>query len=341
MNKGVILRLTLGAGIPIAILVSGFGPFLAYSSELPNQMASHYNLSGIPDKSMSPTQFLMVSGLMMVLGVTPCIAVSLIRRKLQPAFSLTVSSVGAFTGGTGAAILAIAVTSQRGLEHWQDATFSNSMTLIMIISGVVAGALAAWVAYLIPLADGRARSTKIAISKRLMNDFTSTDKIFWGSTLYTGWPVLVGLAALTPIIIIVHFTNLWIGVILLLPAIAVANLSRISVTANKSGFYVRYGFIVWPRTSIPLKRIASTQAIKVNPKEWGGWGYRGNLIFMKRAAVVLRAGPGIRVDFHDGRVFVVTIDEPHVPVQILNTEILRLNSANDNDTDPSQKGCDT
>lgn len=174
-----------------------------------------------------------------------------------------------------------------------------------------------------------------------MNDLTSSNNIFWGSTLYTGWPLLVGLAALAPIIIVATFINLWVVIILLLPAIAVANLSRIRVTVNKSGFYVRYGLIVWPRTSIPLKRIASTQAIKVNPKEWGGWGYRGSLIFMKRAAVVLRVGPGIRIDLHDGKVFVVTIDEPHVPVQILNTEILHLKSASDNNTDSPQKGFDT
>ena len=73
---------------------------------------------------------------------------------------------------------------------------------------------------------------------------------------------------------------------------------------------VRYGFLGWPRTSVPLHRIATARAIEIRPTEWGGWGYRGNLALMNRAAVVLRAGPGLRLDLHDGKVFVVTIDNP-------------------------------
>ena len=50
---------------------------------------------------------------------------------------------------------------------------------------------------------------------------------------------------------------------------------------------------------------------------------------MNRAAVVLRAGPGIRLDLHDGRVFVVTIDDPDVPAQLLNAEASRLEESRD------------
>ena len=48
---------------------------------------------------------------------------------------------------------------------------------------------------------------------------------------------------------------------------------------------------------------------------------------MKRAAVVLRAGPGIRLDLHDGKVFVVTIDDPDIPARLLNAEASRLEAA--------------
>ena len=68
----------------------------------------------------------------------------------------------------------------------------------------------------------------------------------------------------------------------------------------------------------------TTVHIDVRPTEWGGWGYRGSPTLMKRAAVVLRAGPGIRLDLHDGKVFVVTIDNPEIPARLLNTEASRL-----------------
>lgn len=141
------------------------------------------------------------------------------------------------------------------------------------------------------------------------------------STLHARWPLLVSLIALLIAIAVSQLIHLWFGIILLLPAIVMISLSRICVTVNESGFYVHYGFIGWPRTSIPLHRISRIQIIDVKPKEWGGWGYRGSLTVLKQAAVVLRAGLGIRVDFQDGRIFVVTIDNPYTLVQILEAEI--------------------
>ena len=87
---------------------------------------------------------------------------------------------------------------------------------------------------------------------------------------------------------------------------------------------MKYGMLPWPRTSIDVVEIESASAIDVRPMEWGGWGYRGTLTLMKQAAVVLRAGPGIRLDLTDGRVFVVTVDNPEPAVALLNAEVGRL-----------------
>ena len=90
---------------------------------------------------------------------------------------------------------------------------------------------------------------------------------------------------------------------------------------------MRYGLLRWPRTSVPIHRIATARAIDIRPADWGGWGYRGSLTLMKRAAVVLRAGPGIRLDLHDGKVFAVTINDPQDAVRLLNAEVSRLPAA--------------
>ena len=60
--------------------------------------------------------------------------------------------------------------------------------------------------------------------------------------------------------------------------------------------------------------------------EWGGWGYRGSLALVKKAAIVLRAGPGLRLDLLNGRTFVVTIDDPQTPAALLSAETERLGS---------------
>lgn len=45
---------------------------------------------------------------------------------------------------------------------------------------------------------------------------------------------------------------------------------------------------------------------------------------MRQAAIVHRAGPGIRLDLADGKVFVVTVDNPETPVALLNAKVNRL-----------------
>ena len=160
-------------------------------------------------------------------------------------------------------------------------------------------------------------------SPRAMN-LAPGERVFWSSTLSARWPRLSSLATWLFALVVTQLTELLVVMILLAIAMGLAAFSRIRVTADQSGLQVRYGFFGWPRTSVPIPRIATAQAIDIRPADWGGWGYRGSLTLMKRAAVVLRAGPGIRVDLYDGKIFAVTIDDPESPAQLLNAEVSRL-----------------
>ena len=55
-------RAVLGAGIPAAVVGMGLGPYLAYRSDLPDRVASHFGISGRADGSMTPELFLIVVG---------------------------------------------------------------------------------------------------------------------------------------------------------------------------------------------------------------------------------------------------------------------------------------
>ena len=312
-------RAILGVAIPLSVVALGLGPYLAYSADLPERVASHYGISGRPDGSMTPEQFLIVVGTLMVLGSVACAAIAITRRRLQPMIAPTVSFVGAFVGALAAGILTITAIGQRGLDRWQDATLSPWTLIVWIAGSVIVGSAAARLASSLP----STADTGTAASPPAMN-LAPGERAFWTASLSAGWPTLLGLLVLVVALSLVGFTELWIAAALLVPAIAIITLSRIRVTADRSGLQVRYGFLGWPRTSVPLRRIATAQAIDIRPSEWGGWGYRGSLTLMKRAAVVLRAGPGIRLDLHDGKVFVVTIDDPDIPARLLNAEASRL-----------------
>ena len=315
-------RAVLGAAIPVSVVTLGLGPYLAYRADLPERVASHYGISGRPDTSMTPEQFLIVVGALMVLGSGACATIAFTRRRFQPMVAPTVSFVGAFVGTLAAGILAITAIGQRGLDRWQDASLPPWALIACIAGSLIVGSAAARIASSLP--PGSDAGTEAMPSA--MN-LAPDERAFWTSTLHAGWPLLSGLGTLLVALGLTRLTDPWIGMVLLIPAIAITTFSRIRVTADHSGLTVRYGFLGWPRTSVPIRHIATARAIDIRPTEWDGCGYRGNLTLIKRAAVVLRAGPGIRVDLHDGKVIAVTIDDPDIPARLLNAEASRLTVA--------------
>ena len=86
------------------------------------------------------------------------------------------------------------------------------------------------------------------------------------------------------------------------------SLSTLRAEVHTNYFVISYGPWGWPRQRINWKNVASVRVIDVRPTEWGGWGYRW--VPWKRAtAAVMRAGEGLRFDFANNKVFVVTIDD--------------------------------
>ncbi len=309
-------RTVLGLFIPVPVAAIGLVPYLAYRSDLPDRIASHFGFSGRADGSMAPEVFLAVFGGLMAVGLAGCVTVALIRRRLQPMVAPSVSSVGAFLGSISAGILAI---GQRGLEQWQDATISPGTLVPWVGGSLIVAGLAAWVASSLPFDEGSKTEAPPAAM-----ELAPGERVFWSATLSARWPLVLGLAILLVGLVLLLITELWIGLVMLGISILMSFFGRIRVTADQSGLVVRYGFLGWPRRSIPIRRIASVRAVDIRPTEWGGWGYRGSLAIMRRAAVVLRAGPGIRLDLRGGKVFAVTIDDPDDPVRLLNAEISRL-----------------
>ena len=148
----------------------------------------------------------------------------------------------------------------------------------------------------------------------------------WSSMLRNNW--LIGLSfaviILGPLLMFAPHTPLWLLAVVVIVGLGTLALSSIRVSAGTDGLSVRYGYLPWPSTTIDLHQIKEASVIDVDPVAWGGWGYRGTLTFMHQAAVVLRSGPGIRLDLVDGRVFVVTIDDPATPVALINGELSRI-----------------
>jgi len=85
-------------------------------------------------------------------------------------------------------------------------------------------------------------------------------------------------------------------------------LSSLEVRVTEDTLTVAYGPLGWPRRAIDLTEVEDASAVMVEPRDWGGWGYRWNPRASASAAVI-RKGPGIQLEFKDGRRFVVTVND--------------------------------
>jgi len=104
----------------------------------------------------------------------------------------------------------------------------------------------------------------------------------------------------------------WVGWLVLVIGLVVGVLaylmSSLQVRVTEDTLTVAYGPFGWPRRVVDLAQVEDASAVLVDPKDWGGWGYRWNPRASATAAVI-RKGPGIQLEFRDGRRFVVTVDD--------------------------------
>jgi hypothetical protein len=103
------------------------------------------------------------------------------------------------------------------------------------------------------------------------------------------------------------------AVALLLGVLALlASRILVQVTAVAGGrqLEIRYGPGGHLRQVLSPDSIESVRQIKLSALQTGGWGYRGSLKFLHRAALVTRRGEALEVTLSKGRRFVVTVDNP-------------------------------
>ncbi len=110
-------------------------------------------------------------------------------------------------------------------------------------------------------------------------------------------------------------------------AVAMAGLGLVthtySLAVGVDGVVIRWGAWGLPTQRISLERIAAARVIEVRPTEWGGWGYRGSLRLFGKAAIVMRRGPGVRLDLRDGTVFAANVRDPEIAAGLVNDLISR------------------
>lgn len=319
-SQGRSARLLLGLVMPIVLLAIGIGAYLFARNDLPGRVATHFDINGVADDSMSVGTWFAIDLVVMLVGVGLLIYVAIAGRRLAVTVAPLLAAVGGLLAGLGAAISSSTALTQRNIAQWQDARLP--LPWIFWVGGlaIAAAAVAAVLAAELPAHD---RRNAAAVAPVAPLDLTPTEKSVWTSTLELRWMLMAGIAALAAGGISFLFAPWPVAFIVLTVGISMLTFSRIRVRADEHGLHIRYGLLSPYRTNIAMREIESAAAIEVRPMEWGGWGYRGSLKLLRQAAVVLRAGPGLRLDLDGDRTFVVTVDRPETAAALLNAYVNR------------------
>ena len=314
MNSAAARRLVVGVLVPLALLATGIVPILVAWGRLPDRLATHWNLHGTADGSMTRPIFVaLMATIIVACGVWLAIAAWRRQRTAALASSAALAAgIGAVF--SGAALVTVAANVDR--LDWR-ATRGPSLVAIVVIVGASL-ALAALVARL--LSHGVIEAAPLPGEPL---ELPAGARAAWLGRCTS--PLLAGTSALGALVglgMVIVGPLRAVGAAVLVVGLLVSLLASIVVRADHRGATVVYGPLHIVRQRIPLERIASARAIDVAPLRWGGWGYRGSLRILRRAAVVLRRGPGLRLDLADGSVFVVTVDDPDGAAAVL-TRYLR------------------
>lgn len=285
--------------VSAVIAVLAIAPWLLWWSSLPNEVATHWNLSGDANGHMSRLGALLVLG-----GVSVVLSLG---AALQP--RAVSSPVLAFVGCVIASASFATAWSNRDVTSWSQA----HLAIGWVVGGLVLGLGAAWMY----TRSGVSSPPLPVAASRPTLALSESERIAWiGSTssrLFQG--LAFGLAVFGAIALFTLPSPG--GVITLLAALLVADVASTNVLLTRDGVRVS-GAFSWPRVKIDIERISGADAIDVHPMQWGGWGYRGSLTFMRRAAWITHAGRGLHLVLRDGKQFVVTIDDADEAAAVVN-----------------------
>lgn len=287
------LRWRFVAAVVVLIAAAGVAPALAWS-RLPGQVAVHWGIHGRPDTFVSrPWSIVVTSGLTLVV-----IVVALLFHR--------------FAGGRPVA------RAVEAFVMFFAALFAAITVMVMVMNAASAAparippvlglALVAVALLVVLVVYGKSFAGRGVGGLELRS--AGDEHIRWRGTAHARWPLMVGALFAVAAALVAVMWNVWLGGVLIVPALAAIALAGIEVVVDDAGMAVRYfGGLRWPASRIRREEIREVAAIDVRPAQYGGWGYRGSLRLLDKAAVNLRSGPGLRLELTGGKVFVVTVDD--------------------------------
>lgn len=294
MSERTGQKVALGLVVPALIWLATAIALAASAERLPDPMATHWDLGGRPDGNLPRDAGLylpiLLMGIVAWFGKTP--------RDHPPALAVI---YGVMLGGAG--LGGALVWANWEAETWRDARTLNAAVGLTAI--LVPAALGAWIGWRL---QGRFTPP---LPRAHPAPATIEGPIDHRARLGGGVPLAMGVIA-----VVVAFAVSPAGVAFVIGAVGVAMLtfSLVTVRIDEQGVRVSFGPLAWPTIRIAWEHITGATTEDVTPIAYGGWGYR---LRKGVRAVVLRRGPGLRIET-TGSDLVITMDDPEHVAALIN-----------------------
>lgn len=326
-----VRRFTLVALVlPTVLVVAGLIIQLISLRWLPDPIAVHWGVNGAPN-GFGPAWLTLALTAVVGLGIPVLIAASVRGplRRGDRGFSYRLLGATALGLATLMSVLGTATLAmQAGLAVAADGPHIWWALIGSFVAAAIAG-VAGWA--LQPSEPHRVS----ALPAEHGIELADSERAVWLQRVViarAGAIILVCALALMVVLTVITAVAapdpaaMWImiGATILIVGLVVMTLG-FHVRVDENGLWVNSA-AGWPRVHIPLAKITKAEAVEVNPMgEFGGWGLRwapgGGM------GVVLRRGPGIRVQRTNGKLFTVTVDDAETGAALL--EALRARAGAD------------
>lgn len=292
---------------------------------LPEPIAVRWGLDGTPNGPMP--KLVLIAVCWAILGLFAWLASRRVPAG-QESRSAAGGSLGlmAFGAMTMPAIAVLCVILNLDRPNWTQAeplTATRLALLFMPAALALLGVFAARVASGPGRSDDEPRSSTVAGAVERATASNTLQMRGQTSNVWVGQAVnrwaLAAMAALGATALYLALQGQLVLALLQLVAVVVLELlSSIRVTVDAQEVTIRYGRLGWVRQRISMARVGAASVTQVGALSPYGWGYRGSLRLLRRAAVVVRSGAGLRLDLKDDRWFIVTVDDAESASSLIN-----------------------
>ncbi len=288
----------------VAVLVAL--PF-AFWDRLPESLARHWDLSGVPNGWSPRTGFVVIIAVLGFLIWSALISAGLRGMASKALTSVVYFVLGILVGAT--ALTVWANVDLRSGEVAQEVGFLPVMA--MILGGVFFGALG----WFLSAAESGFGTETVGDQVLTMQLDPDESAVWLGRAHSVVLTLAAGILAGTGVVL--HDA---VGAVLLVVGVLMFWFSAARVSVSATGVTIGASPWGWPAKHVALSEISWAESLEVEPLAYGGWGLRfRGLRENKTAALIVRKGPALRLVRADKADIVVTVDSPDGGVALLNT----------------------